>query len=173
MNSNLLVVIPLRHKKTPIMLDKVPAPVDPDAGPFLVSSSRSLMWVSRAFEGGFLRLAIRDTDTDTLYREVVESVAQEGLEKGWGNVLPPTKEGVLEGMNHLSYYGFSEFTLLYGEDFDISLCPNMSRSPASWLPDSWAVIVPDREYVGVVYKFGGGKVGALVHNPSRGIVVIK
>lgn len=173
MNSNLLVVVPLHHKKTPIMLDRVPAPADPDAGPFLVSSSRSLMWVSRAFEGGFLRLAIRNTDTDTLYREIVESVAQEGLEKGWGNVQPPTKEGVLEGMNHLSYYGFSEFTLLYGEDFDIGLCPNMIRSPAPWLPNSWAVMVPDREYVGVVYKFDEGRVGTLVHNPSRGIVVIK
>ena len=173
MNSNLLVVVPLHHKKTPIMLDRVPASADPDAGPFLVTSSRSLIWVTKAFGDGFLRLAIRDTDTDTLYREITESVAREGLEKGWGNVHPATKEGILEGMGHLSYYGFSEFTLLYGEDFDISLCPSMDRSPASWLPGSWAVIIPDRDYVGVAYKFGGDKVGALVHNPSRGIVVIK
>ena len=173
MNSNLLVVIPLHHKKTPIMLDRVPAPSDPEAGPFLISSSRSLIWVARAFEGGFLRLAIRSADTDTIYREIVESVAQEGLDKGWGNVHPPTKEGVLEGMNHLSYYGFSDFTLLYGDEFDISLCLNMDRAPASWLPSSWAVMVPGREYVGTVYKFDGNKSGVLVHNPSRGIVIIK
>ena len=172
MNPNLLVVVP-HNAKHPLMLDNVPVSSDPDAGPFLVTSTKSFLWVERAFDSGFLRVAVRQVGADDLYRAVVEEIAVKGLDRGWANVVPPTQQGVAEGVAHIDYYGLPEPTLLYGEGFDIGLAPDMERVPVSWLPPSWGVLVPDREYVGTVYVFGDGFVGAVVHNPSRGVVVIK
>jgi len=171
MNSHLLASIEHPFQKRPLMLDGVPVP--PDAGPFLITASRKLMWVERAFGTGFLRLAVRQQKTDELYRDLVTEIAEEGVRREWGNVQPPTAEGVLEGMKHLHYYDLPDATLLYGSEFDIGIAPDMARAPADWLPPSWAVLVPDRSYVGTVYLFGDGYLGAVVHNPSRGVVVLR
>jgi hypothetical protein len=173
MNSHLLSLVEYPIKNRPVMLDRVPAPENPDAGPFLVSSSKSVVWVPRAFPGGFLRVAVRNVNLDTLSREVVNAVVGAGEEHQWGNVQPATKSGVIEGMAHLHYYGLTTTCLLYGGAFDISIAPDLSRSPVGWLPPTWAVLVPSREYVGTAYLFGEGYAGALVHNPSRGMVVLK
>lgn len=174
MNSNLLSLVDQTKVDTaPFMLDNVPAPDDPEAGPFLVTSSKDMLWVDRAFRGGFLRIAVRPASLLDVYRRVVEVVAEKGVERAWGNVLPATKEGIVEGLAYLSYFDLPDTMLIYGEDFDIGLAPELERSPAEWLPPTWGVLVPAREYVGTAYLFGGGHIGALVHNPSRGIVVLR
>jgi len=172
MNPNLLCVIP-HGAKRPLMLDNVPVSPDPNAGPFLITSSRSLLWVERAFETGFLRVAVRQIGAQDLYGDLIAEIAREGSDREWGNVVEPTPDGIAAGLAHLEYYGLPEPTLLYGESFDIGVAPDMERVPVSWLPPSWGVLVPDREYVGTVYLFGEGFVGAIVHNPSRGVVVLK
>ena len=172
MNPNLLCVIP-HGTQRPLMLDNVPVSPDPNAGPFLLTSSRSLLWVERAFESGFLRVAVRQMGADDLYGDIIAEIAREGVVREWGNVVEPTTAGVESGLAHIAYYGLPQPTLLYGASFDIGLAPEMERVPVSWLPSSWGVLVPDREYVGTVYLFGEGYVGAIVHNPSRGVVVLK
>jgi hypothetical protein len=155
------------------MIDNVPASSDPDAGPFLITSSKNLLWVERAFDSGFLRLAVREVPLGELSRSMVEEIAVQGELRGWGNVHPATPAGVKAGVEHLIYYGLPELTLLYGEEFDIGVAPDMARSPADWLPPTWAIMVPDRSYVGTAYTFGQHHVGALVHNPSRGVVILR
>ena len=172
MNPNLLTTVQHSFKKRPLMLDGVPVP-SPDAGPFLVTSSRALLWVERAFGNGFLRLAVRKQTADELYRDLVSEIAEEGVRREWGNVHPATVEGVLAGIEHLHYYELPDATLLYGSEFDIGAAPDLSRAPADWLPPTWAVLVPDRAYVGTMYLFGDGYLGAVVHNPSRGVVVLR
>jgi len=171
MNPHLLASVQHPFQKRPLMLDGVPVPRE--AGPFLITATRELMWVERAFGSGFLRLAVRKQTTDQLYSDLVAEIAEEGVRRDWGNVQPPTMAGVLEGMNYLHYYDLPDPTLLYGSEFDIGAAPDMNRAPADWLPPSWAVLVPDRAYVGTVYLFGGGYLGAVVHNPSRGVVVLR
>ena len=171
MNPNLLSLVRHPFKKRPLMLDGVPVPSD--SGPFLVTSSKAVLWVERAFGEGFLRLAVRKQKPDDLYRALVIEIASEGGRRGWGNVHPPTTAGVLEGIKHLHYYDLPDVTLLYGADFDIGSAPDISRAPADWLPPSWGVLVPDRTYVGTVYLLGEGYLGAVVHNPSRGVVVLR
>lgn len=171
MNSNLLTVVEHPYKRRPLMLDGVPVPSD--SGPFLVTSTKATLWVERAFGEGFLRLAVRQQRMDDLFHEVVIEVAAEGVRREWGNVHPPTTDGVLEGIKHLHYYDLTDATLLYGSDFDIGIAPDMARAPADWLPPSWGVLVPDRAYVGTVYLLGDNFLGAVVHNPSRGIVVLR
>ena len=173
MNSNLLTLVQYATKHTPLMMDGVPASEDPEAGPFLITSSKSLMWVGHAFRGGFLRVAVQRIKIPDLFRSIVENIAEEGVKRAWGNVLPPTKEGVLEGLAHLNYYGLPDPVLLYGSEFDVGVAPGVNHVPADWLPSTWGVLVPDREYVGTAYLFKEGQVGAVVHNPSRGVVVIR
>lgn len=174
MNSNLLTLVDMTKVETaPFMLDKVPVPDDPEAGPFLVTSSKDVLWVERAFHGGFLRIAVRQVSLFDVYRQIIGATVDKGLERSWGNVLPATKEGIVEGLAYLSYFDLPDTMLLYGEDFDIGLAPELERVPADWLPPTWGVLVPAREYVGTAYLFGGGNIGALAHNPSRGIVVLR
>jgi hypothetical protein len=171
MNPNLLAVVNHSSGRQPVMLDGVPVPAE--SGPFLITSSKALLWVERAFGDGFLRLGVRPTPLDDLFRSMVESVASKGSERGWGNVLPATPDGVLLGLAYLHYYDLPEPTLLYGSDFDISIAADLTRAPADWLPPTWAVLVPSREYVGTAFVFGNGHVGAVVHNASRGVVVLR
>ena len=176
MNPNLLALVEMPTKRVPVMLDRIPASEADGAGPFLITSSKALMWVERAFRGGFLRLGVRQTSPHDLFRGLVESVAERGSERGWGNVQPCSKEGMLEGLAHLHYYELSDPVLLYGSDFDISIAPEGRpfRVPADWLPPTWVVLIPsDREFVGTSFLFREGHVGAVIHNASRGIVVLK
>lgn len=174
MNPNLLSIVEMPTKKVPVMLDRIPASEADGAGPFLITSSKTLMWVERAFRGGFLRVAVRQSDADDLFRNLVERIASEGVRREWGNVHPDSKEGVLAALAHLSYYGLSDPLLLYGADFDFSIAPDLPRAPADWLPPSWGVVLPsDRGFVGTAFIFREGNVGAVVHNASRGVVVLK
>lgn len=173
MNPNLLATVTHPFKRRPLMLDGVPVPTSSDSGPFLVTSSRSVLWVERSFGEGFLRVAVRKQKVDDLFRDLTSAIATEGAQRGWGNVHPPTTAGVLDGLHHLHYYDLPDATLLYGSEFDIGVAPDISRAAADWLPSSWGVLVPDRSYVGTVYLLGDGYLGAVVHNPSRGVVVLR
>ena len=175
MNPNLLSMVEYPAKQQPMMLDSVPVSDNPDAGPFLVTSSKSLLWVDKAFPGGFLRVAVRKMGAHDLFGSIVKEVAQRGAALEWGNVLPPTTEGAKAALDYLLFYELPGVTLLYGSDFDIGLSPfeEVPRVPVDWLPSDWAVLVPDREFVGTTFLFKGGHVGALVHNPSRGVVILK
>lgn len=174
MNSNLLVLVEVPDTDTiPFMLDRVPVPDDPEAGPFLVTSSKDLMWVERAFHGGFLRVAVRPVSLPSVYRRIVEMSADMGVSRSWGNTFPATKEGLVAGLAYLSYFDLPDAMLLYGDDFDIGIAPDLERSPAEWLPPTWGVLVPAREYVGTAYLLREGNVGVAAHNPSRGIVVLR
>ena len=173
-NAHLLDRVEYPAKKRPLMIDKVPASTDPDAGPFLITSSKSLLWVERAFDAGFLRVAVREDHLDPLYRSIIEEIAMQGVAREWGNVHPPSKDGVLAAIAHISYYGIPDPVLLYGSEFDIGMAPDLPRVPVDWLPPTWGVVIPDdRSFVGTAYVFGGGHLGAVVHNPSRGVCVVR
>lgn len=171
MNADFLAVVKHSVEKMPIMLDKVPAPPDPEAGPFLITSSKDLIWIDRAFKGGFVRLGIRQSSMGELFYSMVEKILEAGLERGWDNSFPSTKAGVLGALARFRYYDLPMPSLLYGSEFDIGLSPNMDRFPVDWLPPRWGVLVPDREYVGTAFLLGDS-IGAIVHNPSRGVVIL-
>ena len=173
MNSDLLFRVKYPTNRVPLMLDKIPASSDPDAGPFLVTSSRDFIWVDRAFQGGFLRVAVREESPGAVFLGLVEAIASEGVKRHWGNTFSASKEGVLQAIARFHYYELPNPTLLYGEDFNIEFAPSVDRVPAEWLPSGWAVMVPDREYVGTLFEVGDKHVGAVSHNPSRGVVVLR
>jgi len=174
MNPSLTTFVNWPARKGALMLDQVPASEDPDAGPFLITSSKDVMWVDRAFPGGFLRVAVRKTTPEELFRALIEAVADEGAQCEWGNVEPPTHKGMSNAIDHLQYYGFTELECLYGEGFPVVDTVGIPTTKVEWLPDGWGVVVPkDRSYVGTVYDLGDGVVGAVLHNASRGVAVLK
>jgi len=169
MNPSLLIVVAMpREKSPPVMLENVPV-ASWDCAPFLITSSRSLMWIE---SGETLRVGVRQCTPADLFRSIVEAVAERGAEEKWGNVLSPTD--ATAALEYLQYFDLEEPELLYGRSFNPSSFEDISRVPVEWLPPSWGVLVPtDRGYVGTVYDFGLGHVAGFIHNASRSIVVLR
>ena len=172
-NPALTTIVPLTRKASgvPLMTE---VPVEADLAPFLVTSTKAVTWVARAV-GGRVRSAIRSVTPNAHFAELVEAIAAKSIAEGWGSVFPLTSAGVSQGEVYLREHGFAELTLLTSED-----APNLGPSekvevvPTAWLPASTAVLVPtDREYVGITLDFGSGSIATVLHNASRGVVVLR
>jgi hypothetical protein len=174
-HSLLQLVVKSLPGKVGIIMDGVEVPSDPDSGPLLITSgSRPLMWLSSPLRGKFVRLAIRRCeDLGSILSQIVRAVSDEGHRLGWGNNFPPTKSGVLDATARVHYYELPSPVLVCGPDFDTELAPAIDHVVVSWMEPGWAVVVPDREYVGTAFLIGSDYVAAVVHNPSRGISVIR
>lgn len=184
--SDLLRVTSLEQVKgqgTPLMME---FPVNPATGPFLVSSTRGVLWVSPREPK--VRAAFRPLTAEAFFREVVAAVVDMGAAAEWGNIHPLTPAGVLQAVGHLRSYDLSALEVLLHPD-TMKLVQVVSRETeaeetvhtlcgfpvelAEWLPPGVVVVVPqDRDFVGFVVMRGGKGV-AVVHNASRGIAVCR
>lgn len=147
----------------------IPAGLD---GPFLVTSSKDLIWVSKVFPNGMVRVAVqKNTTLSSLFREMVIAVAKRSQVEGWGSVSDPTQEGVRAVIDHLAEYDLIDIEVLCGAGFDSSIIPeDVPRGEVEWVPDDWAIILPrDRAFVGITFDFEAGQLGAVLHNASRGV----
>ena len=162
--------------------------INPDASPFLVSSSKSLIWVPEA-PSGLIRAAFRDNVSEgSLFQEVVTAVSDMGAQYEWGNVHSLTYNGVDAAANHIRSYGFQDVEILAGAGVVdvIGLDPSrdgdaygyyrvgeMPVPVVPWLEPRWLVVVPrDRGFVGFT-AWSGRAVVAVIHNPSRGIGIAR
>lgn len=147
--------------------------VNSDLGPFLVSSTRSVQWVSHASETGVVRAAVRKRQQ--IETEIVAAVVRMGTEAEWGNIHPLTTEGVHSCIEHLHYYELDAFEILVAPDTDmegVDLPKAVKTLHAKWLPQDALVVVPiDRGFVGTLGTIGQHKAVAVVHNASRGMAV--
>lgn len=172
MISSPVAVVEMPHKNHPYMLDRVPVSDEEGAGPFLISSSQSLLWVERPFSGGFLRVAVRKIELGALFRDLLNEVAVEGVFRDWGNVIPWGEGALKDGLERLQFYGFEDFVLLHGSR--VKPPTGVDSAIAEWMPESWGLLIPsDRLYIGTVFSFTGGYAAALLHNPSRSMVVFQ
>lgn len=172
-NPALTAVVSMTRKAggVPLMTE---VPVEPELAPFLVTSTKAVTWIGRAV-GGRVRSAIRVVNPNVHFAELVEAVAAKSIEEGWGSVLPLTVEGAKQGVVYLVDHGFTDLTLLTAEGApELNLPEQVGVVLASWLPVGVAVLVPtDREYVGVTLDFGNGSVATVLHNASRGVVILR
>ena len=174
MNPSFTAFVTWPGRKGALFLDKVPAPSDPEAGPFLITSSKTVLWVERSFPGGFLRVAVRKADPNALFKDLVEAIATRGEESEWGNVVDASHRGMSKAIDHLHYYGFKDLELLHGKGFKPTDVVAIPASYVEWMPEGWGVLLPkDRNYVGTTYDLGEGVVGVVVHNASRGVAILK
>lgn len=173
MNPSLTTIVPMTRKAggVPLMTE---VPVEAELAPFLVTSTKAVTWIVRAV-GGRVRSAIRSVTPNAHFAELVEAVAAKSTEEGWGSVLPLSVEGVKQGEAYLREHGFSDLTLLTMQDApDLHPSESVEVVRTSWLPTGTAVLVPtDREYVGITLDFGNGSIATVLHNASRGVVILR
>ena len=158
--------------RTPLMLE---VPVTPGLdGPFLVSSSKDLIWIARTFAGGAVRAAVRTAPIQFLFRDAIHKVFYKSMDEKWGSWAPPSAEGVREVISHLAEYDLTEVEVIFGVGFDETLIPEKVPSKeAHWVPPCWAVILPaDRAFVGTTFDFGSGRAALVLHNASRAVGVV-
>ena len=185
----------MRKGVLPLMVEFT---VPEETGPYLVSSSASVLWINEAQPGGLVNAAVRAVSLGDFFQEVLLSVAAMGRNMEWGNVHPLTVEGLQAAIDHVSSYELEPLELLiprahpFGstplteEDHAVnplarvSLLPDDIRPllaefglpfrPCAWIPDGTIVVVPkDRLFVGVVSQVTAQKLAGVVHNAARGI----
>jgi len=162
-------VAEMQPKKIPFMVE---VEVHPEGQPFLVSGTKTLLWVGSS-KTGVLRAAVRsDEQPDPL--TIISEVAHRGAEDQWENSFPYTAVGVGKAISYVRSYGISELDLLVPSDY--AFPPPKKKSvnlvPTSWMPSGRVVVVPsDRSYLGTIRTLGEKHWILLVHNPSRGMAV--
>lgn len=155
--------------KVPLMVE---IPVEAELAPFLVSSSKDVLWVERSHQG-HARAAVRKATVPELDRQFIGAVRTRGADDGWGNVHPMTLDGLRAGVAHLSEYGFTDLDYFVSVGGTAPTAPGLSPLEASWVPSGHAVLLPkNREYVGVTLDFGHGNHATVIHNAARGVVVL-
>jgi hypothetical protein len=176
-NTNLLEVVNFddtikntrRGRVQPQMME---FQVNAELAPFLVSSTRSVLWVEKAGSSGNVRAAIRARRG--LEADLVVAIVEMSQRCEWGNAQPLTTMGIKNCVDHLQFYGLEQVEVLVADDTDISGIDfkNLKVIHANWVPVDAAVVVPvDRGFVGTLGTLGQHKALALIHNASRGMAV--
>jgi len=164
-----------RRSATPLAAEM---PVDPQTAPYLVTTTKSLLWHPQDFNGK-VRAAMRTDPLDTLYAEIIKEVCTTSTEAKWGSIFPHTLEGVSQAIAYVKDYGIPEVEILSPEASLDPLLADMTKWDGAnivrvkYLPPSTVVVVPkDRDYLGIAMQPGDfDRRLLLVHNPSRGMAV--
>lgn len=168
-----------RTKGAPLMME---FKVNLETGPFLVSSTRGVLWVSPREPK--VRAAFRVVKPEALFQDVIQAVLSAGVSSEWGNVHPLTTAGVIGAIAYVRSYELPTLEILMHPDVaglpvsvqevDGEVIRTLCGLPvelADWLPMNTLVILPqDRDYVGFFLSYEGRGV-AVVHNASRGIAI--
>ena len=148
-----------------------------EATPFLVSTSKSLLWINKA-PNNVVRAAVRPkTKIHDFYLEILEEITTVGQECLWGNVQPFTKEGFTKAIAYVQSYDLEVECLLTKQDKEevsqLLKGTDISYSICNWLPKRCVLIVPkDRSYLGFIGVMATGFV-SVIQNPSRGIAIVR
>jgi len=150
--------------------------VNPETSPFLVSSTRSFVWVTPKSDR--VRAAIRMTDGDGIegvFRDMVTTIADTGAAGRWDNVHPYSPTGLAAARAHLAYYDLKETEVLAHPDTDTTplRVADDAVIRSTWVPAGWAVVLPtDREFVGFLVS-SGDRYLVVAHNTSRAVAVVR
>lgn len=164
-----VVKIPKKDGSLPLFIE---FGVNEQLLPFLVTSTRDLLWVSKVRDGRVKAAIRKDLDTSTLYRDIVNAVLTQSRASSWGSVFPHSQDGLSRARIRMEEYGFGEYQILSGGS-EFSSDPLFS--PCAWLPDQVSIVIPkDREFLGTlgIFEDSAGSFCALVHNSSRGICIL-
>jgi hypothetical protein len=160
-----------RKGGTPLMVE---FRVNPETSPFLVSSTKSFVWVAPRADR--IRSAVRllgEGGLDDVFREMVHTIAEAGVEGKWGNVHPFTRAGLEAARAHLSYYGLDDTVLVAHPSTDVTIFDSVEVVRASWVPEGWVLVLSeDREFVGFLVTTNDRYL-AVVHNSSRAVAVVR
>jgi hypothetical protein len=149
--------------------------VNPETGPFLVSSYDSFLWV-QAGKQSQIRAAVRaipDTGVDGLLRDVVDVIADTSVRSQWESIFPLTTEGMKAARERLTSYDFEDHVAFAGQGVDPTVLQGVTHSTVPWMREGQVLVVPsDPEFVGFLVQ-SKGRFLAVVHNPSRTFSVLR
>ena len=174
-----MYTMPGKSVKIPVAMQ---IDVHPETGPFLVSSSKTLLWLSPKHPA--VHACFRPiTSTADLFDEIIQSVCEMSVQSEWGNVHPLTTHGLAAAIAHVLSYDIPSPEILAHPDTDwgdVGLsesegamryflgCPVVDTL---WVDPQQVVIVPqERAFVGILILSGGLGL-CVLHNASRGIAV--
>ncbi len=157
--------------KTPLMVE---VQVNRDLAPYLVTSSKSALWIDRPHPNSCVRAAVRAGDLEEHCQLLVQEIALKGDLEGWGNCHPLSAAGVEAAIEHLGYYGLSDVEVLFSSATKtVGVPEGVPVGEALWVPPGWAVVVPvDRGFVGTTLCFKEDRLATVVHNAARAVAVL-
>lgn len=164
-----------RRSATPLAAEM---PVDPQTAPYLVTTTKSLLWHPKDFNGK-VRAAMRTDNLELLYAEVVKEICATSVEAKWGSIFPHTLDGISQAIAYVKEYDIPEVEILASEGKLDTLLGEVTKWDGadivrvSYLPFRTIIVVPkDRAYLGIAMQPGDfDRRLLLVHNPSRGMAV--
>ena len=156
--------------KQPLMLQ---LPVPDDTAPYLVSSSRSFMWIQQTSKA-VVRTAVRQSQPGgfgPLWWQVISACHAEGVQRKWGQTARCTLAGVKKVIGFVKEYNPNEpLTLLCSPSVSLKLGKHGTCVVAPWLPGKTVVVIPtDRLLIGNLLLLGDAHWAMVVHNASRTI----
>lgn len=167
-----LVPLAEQRRPNPLFLE---FPVPSATAPYLVTGTRTLLWIQRAPTGA-LRAALRAGPWDEVKGapELVRECFREGVRNSWGNTFPGTLEGMQAACGRMKGYDLTPLEVLINSEAPLDNPPDpqaeLVRVP--WVPRGCAVVVPkDRGFLGTL-AFLGEAYALVVHNPARGLAVV-
>jgi hypothetical protein len=172
-------------QRLPLMMEFAVPPTEP----YLVSSSRGLMWIPRS-RSGRIRAAVRESpSTGDFFRDVIRETTSRGLASEWGNVHDLSPDGIKAAIEHLKFYGLDKIVLLASPQtswetinpqwkvHDGNTAGAIFEVPieaAPWLEPGYVVAIPiDRSYLGFVMEVGETHLVSVIHNASRGLGIAR
>jgi hypothetical protein len=162
----------LTAKQVPLFVE---IPVNKSSAPFLVSGTKTWVWVERS-ANSIVRAAVRSEKTPKgLSTSIVAEVARVGRERKWESNFPYSKEGLKGALDYIQYYGIVDVDVLVSKKDEAFPDKGVTVHyvPSAWVPKGKAVVVPsDRSFLGVVGTIGETHWTAVIHNPSRGMAVL-
>ena len=168
--ADLLKVIKFNSlKKTPLLFE---FKVNGELSPFLVTNSKSILWVDAPNDT--VRAAVRiDTRVKDFFIEILDEISAVGHSASWGNIHDFSNEGVSNAIAYLQDYGVGSLEVLVHPNSASELNIRVKVTNTHWLPENCAVVVPqDRDFLGFIGMIGKDFVG-VIHNPSRGISIAR
>lgn len=170
--GDLLQQVPMlpAAKKVPLLIE---IPVNGEGAPFLISGLRDWVWI-KGSKSGIVRSAVRPGGIPAdIFTTVTQQVAEKGASAKWGNTLPFSDEGLKKAAAYLKSYGLDQVEALVPVGSTLQAQKGVKLSESTWVSSGRAVVVPlDRTYLGLLGTFGPEYYTVVLHNPSRGMVVL-
>lgn len=175
----------MAHLLKLVKFDKVKPSIQPlafefqasnDATPFLVSTSKSLLWINEA-PTNVVRAAVRPkTKIQDFYMEVIREIKEVGDMCSWGNAYSLDKQGILQAVAYVSSYEVGEISCLLNSTTKNKIQPllegtGISFAICNWLSEDCVLVVPkDRSLLGFIGVVNSGFV-SVIQNPSRCLAI--
>lgn len=174
MGSELLNMVFTQIEKVPPF---VAFTVNPELGPFLVSSSRSFLWrpsAKKEADGKYIVLSATRTISDNPQAEILAALVQRSLAEDWGNVFEATPDGFEEALGHMNdFEGEIDVLVNTNDTIDFDIEEDL-LTRTTWVPPKTLIVVPrDRRLLGDLLVFERTDYwAAVVYNAMNGLSII-